>query len=331
MLTQTFWRWSKLAAEAAQRYNVKIPALQVGRSLLALAQLTLLISTPANRALLPINGGDPLEVCERSINRLSAFCLGNPETIRWIFVVLLILIIVGIFPALLSWIHWYIALSIHFVISVPDGGDQAIVVFTFWLALISMSDLRWNAWLRKGTGVQWSTALPWAASWGLRLQIFYIYFQSAAWKLPVEQWEQGTAVYNVVRMENFGATGLIGEAARWITSVPLIALALTWGTILLEFLIAIFVLGNCKMQRIALFFATFLHVGIALLIGIVSFALTMVGGVMIATSQSIKVNKSISRVSIFSDDGEEGWTTESSKGSGEALMPTSKEINHSDR
>ncbi|RKN67118.1 hypothetical protein D7252_05660 [Microbacterium sp. CGR2] len=171
------------------------------------------------------------------------------------------------------------------VIDLPEGGEAILIVATFWIAIVSVADGRWFAWRRRAhTPSPVLNAIAWAALWGLRIQMPYVYINSALAKLPVEQWSDGTALYYVVRMEFFGAVGPLGELARFLTGVPAISATLTWGTIALEAAIAILLLGSTKMQRYALWACIALHLAIAVLLGLVSFALAMVGAVTCATA-----------------------------------------------
>lgn len=278
--------WVDKAHRASEVFDPTTRAISVARLLLVIAQLSLLFTTPTTKMFIPVGALEPFSQCERRFLQFSAFCLFEAEIVRWSFVVLLVVIAIGFIPVITSWLHWYVSFSIYSTISVPDGGDQAIVNITFWLAIIALSDRRWSSWTKKQTVDVRLRKLSWSGSWALRLQMAFIYFQSSMWKLPVDQWEQGSAVYNVVRMEGFGATGQIGELIRWLTSYSVISLILTWGTIWLEFIIAISLLGNAKAQRVALICALLIHGGIIVTVGLFSFGLIMIGGVFLATSQA---------------------------------------------
>lgn len=122
---------------------------------------------------------------------------------------------------------------------------------------------------------------------GVRIQVAYIYLNSALAKLPVDPWAEGSATYYVARMENFGAAGLFADLFRWATGITLIALLSTWGTILAETLIALFLLRRGSRQAVAAVISAALHVLIVLQIGILSFGFIMVGAVLCAASRGI--------------------------------------------
>ena len=78
-----------------------------------------------------------------------------------------------------------------------------------------------------------------AAVFALRIQIAYIYLNSAIAKFPVDAWQDGTAMYYVARMENFGSVTVLGDFLRGLTNVPILTASITWGTMLCEIALAL--------------------------------------------------------------------------------------------
>ncbi|BBE24323.1 hypothetical protein MN0502_32060 [Arthrobacter sp. MN05-02] len=191
----------------------------------------------------------------------------------------------------MSWVHLYVALSIVLAIDLPEGGDQAAVAITVCIALISLSDTRYWVWSRStqpnSLGGRFY-GLSWAAHWLLRAQMAYIYLNSSISKMAVEAWQDGSAVYYVTRMEYFGVTGPLAGLMREVTAVPLLAVAATWGTMITELAIAVLILSSRPWQRLAFILAAALHVMIILMIGLGSFGMVMIGGVLAATSLAWK-------------------------------------------
>lgn len=272
-------------ALAISHFDARIRWFDAGRAVLAISQLTLLLTTPTTAMFVPVGPDAPLAKCDQPLRGLSAFCWAEPEPVRWIFVVLLLAIGAGLAPRYLAWVHWFIALSIGMVIDLPEGGEAILMSATFWIAIVSVADGRWFAWRKPSRPPSpMLNAIAWAALWGLRAQMSYVYINSALAKLPVEQWSDGTAMYYVVRMEFFGAVGPLGDVIRFLTSIPVITAALTWGTIAWELTLSVLVLGSTKMQRYALLASVALHLAIAVLLGLASFALAMIGAMTCATS-----------------------------------------------
>ncbi|MGV0111796.1 sporulation-delaying protein SdpB family protein [Arthrobacter sp. CP30] len=261
-------------------------AFDIGRVLVALAQLSLLLTTPTSNMFVPVGEQPALARCATSWS-LSAFCWAPPDLVRWLFVGALVLIVLGFAPRITSWVHLYVALSIVLAIDLPEGGDQAAVAITVCIALISLSDTRYWAWSRSREPDSFGGrlyGLSWAAHWLLRVQMAYIYLNSSISKMSVEAWQDGSAVYYVTRMEYFGVTGPLASLMREVTAIPLLAVAATWGTMITELAIAVLILCSRSWQRLAFILAAALHIMIILMIGLGSFGLVMIGGVLAATS-----------------------------------------------
>ncbi|MFV0534717.1 MAG: sporulation-delaying protein SdpB family protein [Cumulibacter sp.] len=284
-------RWADVIERVggrALRFDARNRWFTLARTLLALGSLSLLLTTSTDAMFVPVGPDTALSKCNLPFRAFSAFCWAPPEATRWAFVTILLVVASGFMPRLSAWLHWYVVASIALVIDLPEGGDQVLVAATLWIAVVCLADNRLTGWTapRKLTRYPLQV-IAWAALIVLRLQMAYVYLNSSMAKLAVDQWGDGTAIYYVMRMEFFGATGPLGELARWVTAIPVFAATITWGTMLLEFAIAVCLLGTRRMQQIALLGAVALHVVIILLIGLFSFGLAMIGAVLAATSLSL--------------------------------------------
>ncbi|MFE1384362.1 sporulation-delaying protein SdpB family protein [Streptomyces sp. NPDC058740] len=278
-----------------RRFPAESRALGAGRSTIALAQASVLLFTPASHLFVPV-GGTEAEAgidCSSPVQAVSLYCLSGTADLQLLNLVLLALLLVvvsGILPRYTTVLHFWASLSLGQSVSLPDGGDAVSQVVTFFLVLACANDRRTWHWQRPGgedrSGSLWQ-GLAWAGWWGVRLQVAYIYLDSAVAKLPVGPWSEGSATYYVARMENFGAAGLFADLFRWATGIPVIALLSTWGTILAELLIALLLLRRASRQVWAALISMTLHLLIILQIGIVSFGFIMVGAVLCAASRGI--------------------------------------------
>ncbi|MFF0165093.1 hypothetical protein [Streptomyces prasinus] len=281
---------------ALWRFPAESRALGVGRSTIALAQASIMIFTPASYLFVPV-GADEIKVdCSTSAQAVSLYCLADSadrQLLNLLILAFLLIVASGILPRYTTVLHFWTSLSIGQSISLPDGGDAVAQVVTFFLILACANDKRTWHWQKsdhgEGKGSVWQ-GIAWAGWWGVRLQVAYIYLNSALAKLPVDQWAEGSATYYVARMENFGAGGLFAELFRWSTSITLIALLSAWGTIFGESLIAFLLLRRGSRQTMAAAISTCLHLLIILQLGIVSFGFIMVGAVICAASRGIDAN-----------------------------------------
>jgi len=278
---------------ALWRFPAESRALGAGRSTIALAQASIMIFTPASYLFVPVGADDIKIDCSTPAQAVSLYCLADSADRQFFSLLILAFLLIvasGILPRYTTVLHFWASLSIGQSISLPDGGDAVAQVVTFFLVLACANDKRTWHWQksdhREGKGSVWQ-GIAWAGWWGVRLQVAYIYLNSALAKFPVDQWAEGSATYYVARMENFGAGGLFADLFRWATSVTLIALLSAWGTILGESLIAFLLLRRGSRQAIAAAISTCLHLLIILQLGIVSFGFIMVGAVICAASRGI--------------------------------------------
>lgn len=171
-------------------------------------------------------------------------------------------------------------------LSLPDGGESVAVFTSLFLILILAPDSRAFGWSRfNATGNINLRAIGYVGSLLLCLQIAGIYFESGLSKIAVEQWADGTAMYYIVRDPMFGTAGIVGGILRYVTDIPIGSAALTWGTIVLECCIATAFLCVASVKRYGLVVVILLHTGIAVAMGLWSFALVMIATAMVASYQ----------------------------------------------
>lgn len=282
-------------AALSQRVEAHDPESRVlgwGRSIVALAQASVLVWTPSAYLFVPVGDHDGQPVCE-GWARASAFCMGGGEHLQlvsWILVGLLVVVASGLLPRYLSVVHFWVAISMNQALSLPDGGEAAAQALTLFLVVASSNDRRLFHWQRGAAPLRDSLwqGVSWAGSWAVRLQVAYIYLNSSLAKLAVEPWQDGSATYYVSRMESFGAAGVADDLIRAATAVPVVALATAWGAMALEFAIAWFVLAGGRRHALALAICVVLHLGILVQLGIVSFAMIMVGAVTCGASSGLE-------------------------------------------
>ncbi|MEI4741684.1 hypothetical protein OAX51_00065 (plasmid) [Rhodococcus erythropolis] len=275
--------------------------LGVGRTLMALAQLSVLLFTPSKYLFVPIGGSTLAEQCSsEKVVRVSAYCISpeNHRTITYFMIAVLVVVASGILPRYTSVLHFLVSFSIGTAIALPDGGETVMQVMSFFIMIACLADGRLWHWQDPKNG-KWNRpnfllGVSWAGSWFVRIQIAYIYIHSGLAKLAVEQWRDGTATYYVSRMEHFGAAGFLDEVFRSVVAIPAIALLSTWGTIVIEVTLGILILVNRKRAgKVAIALCAFIHAWIAVSIGIISFAAIMLGAVIVATSYSINKKTSL--------------------------------------
>jgi antimicrobial peptide system SdpB family protein len=122
---------------------------------------------------------------------------------------------------------------------------------------------------RRFTG--WGTYLL------IRIQIAAIYFHSAAGKVTVEEWRNGTAIYYWFTDPAFGVPPWIASGLLPMLESGIVVTAITWGTVLLELFLFAGLVMDKRGWPYLLWLGIALHVGIALLIGLPAFSTAMIG------------------------------------------------------
>lgn len=143
----------------------------------------------------------------------------------------------------------------------------------------------WNLNSRGYTFGTFSKSLAYPIFLFLRFELAFIYFDAAIAKFGSKVWAEGTDVYYTVRDPMFGDSGIFRIFDLWFTKKPLGTIAFTWGTLLIEILIGIFLFVGGKFSLdLSTWLVLFLHLAIILMIGLVSFALVMISFSFIAAS-----------------------------------------------
>ncbi|HVK26099.1 MAG TPA: sporulation-delaying protein SdpB family protein [Actinokineospora sp.] len=274
--------------DAASRFDPRTQWYAVGRSLLALATLSIVVATP-DSALFPYLTGQPDGPRCGGLRSLSLWCVGggSPAALtiaRVATVSVLVAVAAGYRPRWTCVPHWYATVSVGVSVYLPNGGDRAAQVATLLLIPLCLGDhRRWHWTTPTAPLAPWSGGSAYAAHLALRLQVAIIYGHAAVAKLSESIWRDGTAVHYAMQDAYFGAPdGLL----RLVESVPGLVFALTWGAVLLEVVIAVTMLGGPRIRIVALTCGVALHTAFAAAFGLISFGLVMIAVLMIANTRS---------------------------------------------
>ena len=168
-----------------------------------------------------------------------------------------------------------------------DGGDQATAAVTLLLVPLCLSDPRawhWSAGVGGGNAVSQAVARS-LGHWSLmlvRLQVALIYIEACFGKLWVAQWRNGTALYWVFNLPEYGLPPWWRQVLLpMITGHQWILISMTWATLVLEFLLAVAVVITPRLRERVLPAGIGFHVVIALLMGIPSFSMAMSGALIL--------------------------------------------------
>jgi hypothetical protein len=151
-----------------------------------------------------------------------------------------------------------------------NSGDALIRILSLYLAL-SPCGAALSLDQRRRTGTFWSAQK--IKMWSLRLlqvQVSIIYIGTVISKLHGDTWQNGTAVSYSLRLEDM----LILPTPHWMTDTPVVANAMTWGTLLVEFAVGVLV-WNKRWRTRVLLAGVFLHLTIMLTMVVGFFSMAM--------------------------------------------------------
>lgn len=272
---------------ALRSFDHRRPWFGVGRTILTSAQILLLALTSPTALLVPVGGGESGPFCG-GVSAASAYCVGGdilePTVRHWIILALLLVVASGFSPRFTGILHAWLTFSIAGSITLPDGGELAAKIIALFIIPMCLADDRLWHWQRPTKPLEGTwRGIAYASLWAVRVQVAGIYLHSGLGKLASEDWLAGTAEYYVLKDDMFGAAGWVRELGVMLMSAPPLVFAVTWGSILLEVFIALAILlGGDRTRRIALTLVVVFHVAIIVTIGLWTFALCMIGAVILA-------------------------------------------------
>jgi hypothetical protein len=125
-------------------------------------------------------------------------------------------------------------------------------------------------------------------------QICMVYLWAAFWKLGGSEWRDGTAMYYVLQIERFQPFPWLSNA---IASSGLAVASLTYFTLFFQMSFP-FLMWNQRVKPYIVFLGVLLHVGIAVVMGLVSFSAIMILAdlSLLSDSQFASLRKTIGKM-----------------------------------
>lgn len=212
-------------------------------------------------------------------------------TIPALFTALILVLAVLAILIVLGW-HTRIVLPIYLILWVSfielndgagDQGDNAYRIFMIAL-LFADTTRRWSLDARRRAkdpqfpdtdGAEFRWVLIMANNLAivvLAFQVCAIYMSGGLYKAGGEPWESGFAIYNPLQTQQFGTWPVLSDLlTAWGPGV----VAISWGSVLFQIMFPV-MLFNRYTRVIALVGILSFHLGIALLMGLPWFSLTMI-------------------------------------------------------
>ncbi|MEM1320429.1 MAG: sporulation-delaying protein SdpB family protein [Bacteroidota bacterium] len=199
-----------------------------------------------------------------------------------IAMVILLLTASGLYPRMTGLLQWWIASSFFYSSSIIEGGDQINAIICLLLVPLTLLDNRRWHW-ETGDFSENKRFVGNLAFVLITVQMAMVYLNAASDKIyaATEEWKLGNAFYYYVNDSYFAYPDWMDPLMEQLLANSFIVSSLTWGTILLE-LVLFGVLFSNKRVKFALFpIAAIFHLGIAIFLGLVSFFMAMLAGLII--------------------------------------------------
>lgn len=209
----------------------------------------------------------------------------------WMFTLLLLLLGALAIVVILGWrtrivLPVYLVLWVSFI-EINDGagdqGDNAYRIILFAM-LFADTTRRWSLDARRrrlsdrfptSDGGRFRWALIMAHNLSIvviAFQICAIYMSGGLYKAAGLPWQHGYAIYNPLQTQQFGTWPVLSDL---LTAWGPMVVAISWGSVLFQVAFP-FMLFNRFTRIISLFGILSFHLGIALLMGLPWFSLTMI-------------------------------------------------------
>lgn len=268
-----------------------INSYNISRSLLAFSTLITLVTNSDS----VLFGNELLKDNLNGFTPYNLFYLFGDQYV-WLSISLAVLIllitIIGVFPRITGILHWYVAYSFFLSCDLIDGGDHIAANLALFFIPLTLLDSSKNHWKPNMETWNKNKDIRSVLILLLKLQVCVIYFHAFAGKLFVDEWANGTAVYYWFTHPYFGVHPSLLDTAIYLLSNEYIVSAITWGTLLLEFILASAILlsdFDWNKRRNILTLSLIFHLSIIFVHGLVSFFFVMASALVIYLVPQTKI------------------------------------------
>lgn len=282
---------ARSAVQAVERAEPRGTALSVGRSLLALVTLGTILFT-ADSALFIHTSEHPLGMRCGGVRAVSLWCVaGGSDTglvlSRVIAVTVLVVALTGFRPKWTCIPHWYVTFSLVSAMPIPNGGDNVAQIATLLLIPMCLGDPRRWQWEAVTTQLSPSwRGRALAAHVVLRVQLVIVYATAVWFKLNDPLWQQGSAMQVISGMPQFGFAPAVRDLLGPVLSSYWLVALLSWSVVVGQIVIVLALSAPRRFRLIALAVGIALHGGIIVLMNLMSFGLTMIAVLVVASART---------------------------------------------
>jgi antimicrobial peptide system SdpB family protein len=269
------------------RRLLRADPIGVARSVLALGSLSTLLLTDQRALFLTFLPSAAPGRCV-GVGQYGLFCLseataGGRGLGTVVAVAVFVAVLSGYGPKLLALPHFYVAWSISQNVVLVEGGDQVNAAMTMFLIPWLLAMPRGNAY---SPGVPYLAALTEnafakGAAELIRLQLSLVYAIAAIAKFGVPQWSDGTAFWYWLQIPTFGLPPDVFAALSPLLELPLVMVPATYAVLVFELSLVGAIWTRGQLSRWLLYAGIAFHAGIAVVLGLWSFGITMTGALLL--------------------------------------------------
>lgn len=272
--------WPERALGWARR-TVWPRSFALTRAFVAIGTLVTLVATPTST------------LFYRSVNFPEGVVCGNPTTnaialpclmpgsqqglMRLLMIAGLLLVLTGYLPRWIGLLHWYVTFSFVATSPLPDGGDHLALVITTLMLPSALVDNRRSSWGDDPAPFATWWVVAGATQFAALVQVMFVYLHAAIAKFGVAEWADGTALWYWSRHQVFGFPEYLRAFTDSLFSVGWIVGGATYGVLVLEMFLGLAVLMTRRWKALAMTLGFVFHLGIALGLGLISFAFSAFG------------------------------------------------------
>lgn len=257
----------------------------LARTIVAAATALTLATTPSAAMWSPYYDGatGPLG-CDGLRGAIGLFCIVPPQRLAIVHVVSIVALAIvasGWRPRWTGVVHWWITFSV-LASATRDGGEQVAALFALLAIPWTLTDTRTWHWQRaSGTHRPRAAFVAHASRSLVRVQVMAVYLHSAITKFEVHEWLNGTAFYYWVHDPIVGAPPALAPVVFPLVRNQLVLAVLTYGAIVAECVLVAALIAPARWRWPLYWVGLVFHVGVALVLGIFSFSLAMIGALIV--------------------------------------------------
>jgi antimicrobial peptide system SdpB family protein len=273
--------WRRLAAASHEHYRIGASLFRICAGLTILYQY--LITYYQRHFLYGPDGIVPYDWFKHQLSQTGSFSIYALddslvvfETIFHLGIVITILWVLGWHTRVMTFLTWVFLWSLHQRNPVLwDGGDnlvQIVLIYAFFANLGATCSI--DAAMRRPqrcadtTAQQMLALFHNAAVLAMAMQLCLVYGTAGLYKVQGELWQNGTALYYILRVGEFAWTGYGAKITQQSTLITM----LTYSTVAFQVSFPFLFFMHRITRRLALVLGIGFHLGIGLVMGLMSFA-----------------------------------------------------------